>query len=180
MMVDYGRDLFDELQSARWALVEGWLTRTEPETLHLEFKLKENPSTPTIDDADKKQVARTLSAFANTEGGLLVLGIDAGGGTHGGFDRVTRIAPIANVETFGGALERRLRSFTEPPIAGLRVTSVENPGTRTGVVGVYVPRSNGGPHRVVGATSDSNERYYMRTASGAQTISHSLLGERQY
>jgi hypothetical protein len=38
--------------------------------------------------------------------------------------------------------------------------------------------SDGGPHRAVNVSSDVNDRYYMRTAAGAQTMPHSLLADR--
>lgn len=175
-MPDAGRDLFERLKAEQWALVDAWLAEKEAETLHLEFKLKANAATATIDDEDKAEIAKTLSAFANTEGGLLVVGIDAGGGNGKGFDRVTRVDRLADVERFGGALERRIRTFTDPPIAALMLIPIKKPEAGTsGVLGVHVPPSDGGPHRVANASSETNDRYYMRTAAGAQTIPHSLL-----
>lgn len=90
-----GREVFDRLKAEGWPLVESWRQARESETLHLEFKLKTDPSTDAIEDEDKAEIARTLSALANTEGGLLVVGVDAGGGRGKGFDRVTEKAPRA-------------------------------------------------------------------------------------
>jgi hypothetical protein len=171
-----GRELFERLSAEGWPLIEAWKNEREAETLHLEFKRKADPCSAEIEPKDMANVAQTLSAFANTEGGLLVLGVDAGGGSRHGFDRVTGLVPIANVERFGGSLERRLRAFTDPPIAGLMVRAIEKPGSGgAGVVAVHVPRSEAGPHRAAQATAETNDRYYMRTAAGAQTIPHSLL-----
>lgn len=173
--MDQGRELFERLKGEGWALLEEWRAAQEPETLHLEFKRKEDAKTATIDAGDRDNVARTLSAFANTEGGLLVLGVAAGGGSREGFDRASGVAPIVNAEQFGGALERIVRSITNPPIAGLMVTRVEKPDAApAGIVAIYVPRSAGGPHRVTNA-GKSNDKYYVRTAAGAQVIPHSLL-----
>jgi schlafen family protein len=78
MSMDPGRALFERLRAERWKLVREWVDIREAETTHLEFKRKAKHSTAEIDDDDKGGVARTLSAFANTEGGLLVLGIGPG------------------------------------------------------------------------------------------------------
>jgi hypothetical protein len=175
-VADPGRDLFERLKVEGWPLVDEWMANAEAETLHLEFKFKTNPESVAIDSADKANIAKTLSAFANTEGGLLVMGIDAGGGGRGGFDRVTNLVPVADAERFGGALERVVRIFTDPPIAGLMVHRTQRPGSEpAGIVAVYVPPSRGGPHRALNATAEVNDRYYMRTSSCAQTIPHSLL-----
>ena len=67
--------MYERLKDDGWTLLEEWHREQEPETLHLEFKLKDDPIAAAIGDADRTNVAKTLSAFANTEGGLLVLGV---------------------------------------------------------------------------------------------------------
>jgi len=173
-----GRELFERFRTEGWRLVEQWLGDHESETNHHEFKNKKDPSTSALDEEDKANVAKALSAFANTGGGVLVFGVDAGGGGKKGqtFDRVNAIRPIEQVEAFGGSLERRLRTFTEPPIRGLDIAYATKPSTSgAGVLCIYVPKSTGGPHRAICATSEVNDRYYMRTAAGDQTMPHALL-----
>ena len=173
-------ELFERVKVEGWATVGRWVADKEPETHHLEFKRKTDPATATLDPGDCEEIAKSLSAFANTGGGVLVLGVDAGAGQNrgGGFDRVRRAAPIADVEAFGGALERRLRTFTDPPIAALAVHAVTQPTDKSGIVLIDVPASGGGPHRATNATTAVNDRYYMRTAAGAQTMPHPLLADR--
>ena len=175
--MDSGRALFERLRIERWDLVREWADAKEAETLHLEFKRKGTPSTASIEDGDKGGLAKTLSALANVEGGLLVLGIGAGGGGRETFDRVEAVQEIADVESFGSAVEKRLATLTDPPIAGLRVQAVESPTNRgRGIVGVYVPPSNGRPHRATNATKEVNDKYYMRTGAGSVVMPHALLG----
>jgi hypothetical protein len=86
------------------------------------------------------------------------------------------VAEIADVERFGSTVEKRLATWTYPPISGVRVEAVENPENRgRGVVGVYVSRSDAGPHRVTSATRDVNDKYYMRAAAGSLVMPHSQL-----
>lgn len=174
------RDLFDRLRSDGWSVIERWVEEQEAETNHLEFKKKHDPTIASIDIEDCDEIAKSLSAFANTGGGVLVIGIDAGAGTKkgAGFDRVRSVATVADVEGCGGSLERRIKSFTEPPIDGLSVIAIRKPSTTSGVLVIDVPMSDGGPHRATNASARVNDRYYMRTAAGAQTIPHSLLADR--
>src|SRR5258708_34057795 len=45
------------------------------EGLRIEYKQKANPRCPELDDPDRKNFSRTLSSFANSEGGILLWGI---------------------------------------------------------------------------------------------------------
>jgi predicted HTH transcriptional regulator len=152
------------LKADGWALVEQWATSEEAETLHLEFKRKKNPSIGEVEPADKGNVAKAMSSFANTSGGLLVFGVDADATSGGGFDRVKGVQPIANVERCAGAVERDLRQLTDPPVFKAEVFPVIKSGA-SGVFGVYVPASEGGPFRVIAGTREINDRYYMRHAA---------------
>lgn len=62
-----GREVFDRLNAEGWPLVESWRQARESEPLHLEFKLKTDPSTEAIEDEDMAEIAKTLSAIANTD-----------------------------------------------------------------------------------------------------------------
>jgi hypothetical protein len=174
-MPSFARELFDSLT---WDTMQQWRNDEERETLHLEFKRKDAKSHAKIDDVDKANLAKALSSFANVEGGLYVIGVDAGGGLGKDYDRVKAIVPITDVTKFAGDLEKRIRTFTDPPIAGLQIRDVVPGGSGDGVVAIYVPESYGGPHRVVNATKDVNDRYFMRTAAGDQTMPHGLLADR--
>src|SRR5689334_5724892 len=115
MTDDGSRELFDRLKREGWPVVQAWVDDQEAETNHLEFKNKENAERSEIAPADLTEIAKSVSAFANTGGGLLVIGVDAGGGTKrgAGFDRVRRISPISGVEAFGGGLERRIKNLCD-------------------------------------------------------------------
>lgn len=172
------RELYGRLTGPNaWDIVEAWVTDKEAETNHLEFKKKDDPKTNAVDPEDINALAKALSQFANTGTGLLVFGVDAGGGKAKGqsFDRVRCLDLIDDAEGFGGLVERRLKTFTDPAIGALAVHAVKHPGGKKGVVIVLVPESDGGPHCAHNASKDVNGRYYMRTAAGAQSMPHSVL-----
>jgi hypothetical protein len=171
------REMFNRLVGDGWPVVDEWLGENQVEGLHLEFKRKTNPTTSVVDLEDKTNVAKGLSGFANVEGGVFVIGIDTRK-VSGGADVVDSIQAITGVSNFAGRIERDIRTYTDPPIAGLMVQAIEKPGTTdTGIVAIYVPQSDGGPHRVVNTKADANDRYYMRTGASTVTMPHALLAD---
>jgi hypothetical protein len=177
-MVDAAREILDRLVANGWPVVQDWVSNREPETNRLEFKLKGKASASGLDDEDLENLATSLSAFANQDGGLLVIGVYAGGGGARGasFDRAQHLKPVPDVEAFGGLVERRIKGLTDPAIGGVAVHAVKNPAAHpSGVLAVYVPPKDDGPYQAAGATAEVNGRYYMRTAAGAKTMSASQV-----
>jgi Putative DNA-binding domain len=167
------RDVWERLERDGWAELERWLEERAPEGLHLDFKEKGRES-PSFDEADLGRVAKAVSAFANVEGGVLVLGVRADGATRTDPDRVTAIPGVPDAEKALGLLERRLTGLTDPPVAGARVLAVrEQRDAGRVVLAVMAPQSDGGPHRsVVGKEGD---RYFMRVASNSLPAPHAIL-----
>jgi hypothetical protein len=175
-----GRDQFEELQAGGWVVIDQWVADQKPESLHLEFKLKEDASRPQLDPKDLEHLAKALSGFANTEGGLYIVGLRTSSGpTRDEPDRLVRAEPIREVHRFAGLLDRQLRNYTTPPIAGLQYEVVEDPKRPSwGVLAVHVPPSDGGPHRASQATTKVNDRYFVRIATVTGVMPHDLLADR--
>ena len=65
------------------------------ENLYLEFKTKKDSRTPELDKSDSFQFSRALSGFANSDGGVLVWGVETD--RH---ERARATKPIAQVVEF--------------------------------------------------------------------------------
>jgi hypothetical protein len=89
-------------------------------------------------------------------------------------DHVRNIVAIANVDGFRGLVERRIHQWSTPTIARLELATAKK-ADGSGVLAIFVPKSEGGPHRVSGASRDTNDRYYIRTASASLPMPHSTL-----
>jgi predicted HTH transcriptional regulator len=113
-------------------------------------------------DADKKELLKDISSFANTLGGHLVIGIEEQDGS------AARVSAISDRDSDGELLrmEAIIRDGVEPRIQGVRLRSVPIGGGGFALV-VRVPRSWTAPHRV--AFRGTN-RFYARSSAGAYEL----------
>jgi len=62
------------------------------EKLHFDYKEKNDRSKPELDESDKKNLAKALSGFANSGGGVLLWGVDE--------EPRPKLKPITAIEEF--------------------------------------------------------------------------------
>ena len=89
----------------------------------MEFKAKRDRSKPNLDDDDRKNLAKAISGFANSGGGVLIWGINDDG----------KRAPISNVQDFLECNLQLCSQVTDPTVVGIdgaivRATSSNNDG----------------------------------------------------
>lgn len=163
------RAWFDRLRAGGWPEVERLVAEQQPETLHIDFKAKRDPGTGPLDRDDRRNLSEALSGFANSDGGVLVWGIDA----RPGDDRVDRVQGFARIEAlsaFRAALEGEPADTVAPLVPGLEFLSIPDPSNpESGVVVCLVPASDGGPHMAIGPKL---HRYYRRNASSFVQMEH--------
>lgn len=114
-------------------------------------------------DLEKKEALKDISALANSEGGHLVIGVDA---PHG--------LPIAipgvvaeNPEEIVVRLEQLVRTGIEPRLVGVRTRAVQLRSGRYCIV-MRVPKSWMSPHRV---NAYGTNRYWIRNSNGVHEAS---------
>ena len=170
--------IWSALNSKGWDLLEEWKAQAEPESMHLEFKKGAWQG----DDAradDRKNLARTMSGFGNTEGGVLIFGVST---TTGKPDRFEDIEPISRVHEYAESLRKFMRDLTTPTIPGADIVALEDPADKTrGVAVAYVPFNDAGPgpYRATGSiAAEVKDRYYIRIANGTDVMSHQHLADR--
>jgi schlafen family protein len=169
------REVFDEIRKSTWEQVQAWVTEKKEESLYLDFKRRTPGAGSKLQPADRTCMSKAFSGFANVEGGVLVMGVHAAGAQKNLPDQVSEIQPIEDLTKFRNDVDRNLKSFNDPPIPGMAVDEVRDPSGDRGILVVYVPESDGGPHRVIGADSEVNDRYYMRTGTSTLVMPHSIL-----
>lgn len=166
--------VFAEIVAAGWAGVSDWPKQNKEETLHLEFKRQSDIKTP-YNDKDRGSLAKSIAGFANVEGGVVVFGVHAKDMGKKP-DMVQSICAFDDIAEVGSRIDRDLPNLTDPPVPGLRIEKITDPANPdSGVIAIFVPASDGGPHRATKGGSDVVDRYYMRTASQTVNMPHSIL-----
>jgi predicted HTH transcriptional regulator len=134
------------------------------ENIFLEFKTKKNDSIPDLDDSDSRQFSRALSGFANSDGGVVVWGVETDKD-----ERASKLRPIASVADFVSRLKKSLINCVQPFVDDVRIEPImEEVDTCAGYVKVLVPRSEKTPHRALLA----GREYYRRSTEGFYRLEH--------
>jgi hypothetical protein len=117
-----------------------------------------------LDDSDKWQYSRALSGFANSDGGILIWGIET---NHQ--EEASKLKSIAAVQDFHAALKKSLINCTQPVVDGVELEEILKTGSLTeGYVKCLIPGSDKTPHRAMIA----NREYYKRTTEGFYKLEH--------
>lgn len=175
--MDAALSIFEELRKKDLDLINKWVAECYREDLHLDFKRKSKTLTPELDDNDKRNYSKALSGFANSDGGVIVWGIDAPGS-----GLATRAKfPIDNVVAFAEQLDSMASRLVVPQVDGvLNHVIFEDKLKATGYVVSVIPQSIAAPHR---AEYHSYKRYYQRSGDSFIQLEHwqleYMFGRRQ-
>ena len=163
------RDLFERLRDGGEKEIEALKEGRIEEGLHLDFKQKAAADRPGFNVDDKRIFAKALSGFSNSDGGLLVFGVDCREGEDG-VDCVQDLIPIINIEKFASDAKNMVSSLINPANDGIEICSVKSvlrPGY--GYLLVWVPRSERRPHQ---SRATGEFKYYRRSGRDFIAMEH--------
>ena len=160
-------DLFERIEREGQSAISGFVVDRKTEELFLDFK---NAATKgdKLEKSDRENYARALSGFANSEGGVIVWGVDARKQGDRG-DVAQALAPIENVTRFVSLLEGETSGATDPAIPHVRTLPILVEGV-DGYAITLVRQSPQAPHR-----SLRDDHYYLRSGSNFGRVPHRLL-----
>src|SRR5215213_2435063 len=113
-------ETFDQLD---WSKIQAFVEQKQEETLHLDFKLVANSELASKDD--KRNLARAMSGFANSDGGIIVWGIDARK-NEDGVDCAVGIAELSSPALMVSRLNNVTGDATSPIVDGIRHKAIIN------------------------------------------------------
>lgn len=163
-------DFFQQAKSGGVQFLKALVGSTPPtfETDWLDFK-----GGAKLTDNDAKKIwSEALSGFANTEGGMLVWGIDARKDPSTGIDCASALSLVNKPSTFVSRLKELQSQSNDPPVSGVDYWFSDDDQIKdAGFVVCYVPESKHKPHRAESA----GRNYYIRAGDSFHIPSVSLL-----
>lgn len=162
-------DIFGLLVSDGIDAVNEFIASERVEELFLDYKRSADHGRGTsLDNKDRQTFSKAISGFGNSEGGVLLWGVECSRNADVG-DVPTTTAPIQNPIRFQSWLEGAASGLTIPAHNTVRSHAIEI-GDGTGVVATLIPKSDLVPHQTVKPLV-----YYMRAGSNFEPVPHSVL-----
>ncbi len=149
-LIYFGEDAIDEFILAR-----------QTEELFLDFKqaVSDGKNFKTLHKDDRRNLAKAISGFGNSEGGVIVWGVECARDVEVG-DVAKAKVKVKNVHRFLSWIENAISGCTIPSHNGVRnhIISVDENGD--GYVATYIPKSELTP-----LMTASNSTIYIRSGS---------------
>jgi hypothetical protein len=172
-MTSLAQEFFNQIKTAQPSAVsflKGLICSNPPtfEGEWLDFK-----GNPQNDDDLKSHWSKSLSAFSNTEGGVLIWGIDARQDPVTKVDAAHDLNLIPNTSQLKSRLNQLLHEATNPPMMGVEIEEFPDPAEGgKGFVVCLIPESEQKP---VQAELVKNKPYYHRSGDSSKFINRALL-----
>lgn len=145
-------------------LIEGFVKESRAEDLYLDFKEKEDRTKAALSINDERNLNKALSGFANSDGGVIVWGIEARrkGNDSESPDVARARKTIKNLDAFHANLNDKIRLATTPPVPGvINIKIPRKTNSKEGYVVTYVPVGPVPPYRA----EKCNNHFYKRSGS---------------
>ena len=166
--------LRDEFTAMSLDVIRELVSAGREEDLHLDFKAIGDP---TLSRDDRKSLGVALSGFANSDGGMVVWGVEARPNAAG-VDCAVGLREIAQAALCLTRLNSLTGQCVSPLVDGVEHRAIFSNGSAGFCVSI-VPPSDSGPHMA----KAGEDRYFKRSGSGFYRMEHfdleDMFGRRQ-
>ena len=139
----------------------------EAERLHFDFKEKRDRRVSTLHDDDRLNIAKAVSGFANSAGGVLIWGIA---------DKTLKPKPISDVQNFLSRILETATSVCDPLVLNIDGEWISSDDDADeGYAFLYIPESDLPPHRVISKLKAIKNHYYQRSCDSFRVATHTQL-----
>ncbi len=170
-MIDNINPIIEDIKTRGFAAIEDIVARKESEKFFIDFKLTQKDDYSgqrTLFESDKKNLAKAISGFGNSEGGLIIWGIDASGSSD---DYAKSIRLIKNIDNFKSLLESFISLLTVPAHKNVESFLVKKSKNDTnGIAITVIPKGNERPYQCI-----NDYKYYMRAGDSFVPVPHGVL-----
>lgn len=168
--MDRSEKLYRDLISAGSARVEEYVQGRYSEELFLDYKRSsDNGSEKRLSTTDRTNLAKAISGFGNSEGGIIIWGVDCAPDKTGA-DLPSESVPISDASRFVSWLESAISGCTIPAHSKVQNTALLIGNGPSGYVVTHIPKSYEAPHQTIGKL-----QYLMRAGSSFIPVPHMIL-----
>ena len=162
-------EIYDAIVEGGYGAVERFIEDAASEELFLDFKRSaDHGSGSKLHTKDQANFEKVISGFGNSEGGVVVWGIECKPNHRTG-DVASEAFPIQQVTRFRSLLEGAVSRSTIPPHGAVQSHAIsDNEGS--GFAVTLIPSSENAPHQTT-----KDKKYYMRAGSSFEPVPHAIL-----
>ena len=158
-------DLFEKIKKEGESAINDFILTRKSEELFLDFKTSaDRGSGNFLHHSDRKNLAKAISGFGNSEGGVLIWGVSDI------VDIAAAKVPLEDVKKFVSMIESAVSGCTIPPHNMVLNYSIPTNDREEGFVVTFIAKSDSAPFQNV-----DDYKYYMRAGSSFKPVTHSIL-----
>ncbi len=168
-------ELFARLQQHGVAAIDELISDFQSESLWLDFKRSADSGSGTkLHQDDRENLAKAMSGFANSDGGVILWGVDCRRDPKTGADLPSGKHPIQQPHRFVSWLEGASSSCVTPAASKVEhAVLTSDQASSESYVATLIPRSELAPHQCI--QPSTKFQYYMRAGSNFMPVPHSVL-----
>jgi hypothetical protein len=141
--------ILEEILHKGESAIDDFIIDREAETLFLDFKRSaDNGGGKKLHQNDRTNLARAISGFGNSEGGIIVWGVDCREDEDYA-DVAQAKFPLIDPQRYRSWLESAVSASTIPPHSEVEHHVILSENGKEGYVITYIPKSNHAPHQVI-------------------------------
>ena len=167
--MERSRDIYERIVAQGKQSIEDFIIQRKSEELFLDFKRSSNNGIDQrLSDNDRNNLAKAISGFGNSEGGVIVWGVDCSKDKDGA-DVAKCEVMLNNPVRFASLLQGAISGCTIPPHSTVE-NHVIQVDFEKGFVVSLIPKSNYSPHQML-----PKKQYYIRAGSDFVPTPHDVL-----